>query len=1315
MEISEALQRVRLKAENLFLKRSALMKKVCMSVLFYAAFNILTQLTAAQSVNQNMILSDSLLSNYKITADKYPLVIYNPSNACTRLVVCNAEMLPDNWRTADLVVADKSEKQYLVQIDDLNNSGKVDGSDEIIFEVPLNEGVNIYYLRHNTENHSAMIMPCAAADANVQTSEFHAKVFKNALLGTVSTADDKSIFLRRQQMQLCMSGGITFPFADSLSSVIFSGPIRVTVLAQGKISVGGAAASKIDVVTQQATSAASGKADNNTPDIDIMVCSQITRGNIDSKWSWKWINPKPTSLDPFNVELSMDQSMTHGNLMAKLPRTKELSVVEFGNSPLSFATTSEKDSARWICVENANGQGLVILTGELQKYLHFGWYPQMNSLVLRTGWWNINAEPGFLSSQSLRFIPYTKRIQADSMRDQFIQPVQICGGTELKNLPIVSEARKKLDTLKYNDSQARKYIELPLSFSEKLAQLDKSITKNDSSNADIEQNAQTVIEASKQVLAYYQEYLSSAESALRKIVSETENKTQMQIAALNKEGLSTSTIEMNFGKQKINYGLAIRYLRIPRWEEYQASLVRADEFRSKGEQLLEKVKNEKIKSFNPSEPAKNPFFISTCSSGLLDSDKVKDPFELYADLGLKYMSFGLPVADICPESNDVNIKWFNEYLDKAKQKNIKMYPVVGTWEYEFPKWWLDIFGQYQSKNVQGKPEGGFQTWGLGTFEYGSDMKNLEWMSRYYKKWIPQIADSCVIEAWYANNEPYVGAGGYDDQSLNSFRNYLKQNYGDISNLNRQWSTKYAAFEEIKPPPTVVGLKTESLDSQRGLFYEWNYFRSLSLGLVNKYIAKAIYDADPQKRSVSPKVLSEGGMLGERYRQFGVDFWHFAGGPTGFWGNDNYTHGDLELPFMMNMMHSAGNGKPIVIGEAGTCLNMPPDYYNIPNKDQLIWWWDGTGQGLRGMFFFNGLNTHDNTPWSLLHNDTSPKDSLVYIAQMAQEYEALKPLLADATSPKPEVALIFPRATAIQHHELLDSLYGSFFKAWLSFYQTGISTDVISFEQFEKLKDYKVVVLSNTEYLEESLINPLQQYVNNGGLLLIEGICAKYNHLGSTTEAIKEFNKFSGSSLGLVSTSKSVKLNDVFDNGHKEIKLIESNKTVALNPQDADVQILAQYDDGKAAVTSIKRGKGFVISSGFTTSSINVESKTPYGTESWGKVVPIYANKPSILPTLAVKFGNIKPQLSWQGNANASLLYSKDNCPVIIVTNPEYETIEVQMECNDCNRSNATWYDLLTLESYKADDAGQWKMKMTSRSSRVLTPARENNLLKELNL
>lgn len=112
--------------------------------------------------------------------------------------------------------------------------------------------------------------------------------------------------------------------------------------------------------------------------------------------------------------------------------------------------------------------------------------------------------------------------------------------------------------------------------------------------------------------------------------------------------------------------------------------------------------------------------------------------------------------------------------------------------------------------------------------------------------------------WYViapeNGGPYfisennVKSIGYNASALPDFHAYLKGRYLDIADLNRQWKTDYARFEDIAPPDDILIVK--EWKRPHPLAYEFQTWRRDRHHAWLKFLYDTLKQADPNKPALA---------------------------------------------------------------------------------------------------------------------------------------------------------------------------------------------------------------------------------------------------------------------------------------------------------------------------------------------------------------------------------------------------------------------------------------------------------------------------------
>lgn len=148
-------------------------------------------------------------------------------------------------------------------------------------------------------------------------------------------------------------------------------------------------------------------------------------------------------------------------------------------------------------------------------------------------------------------------------------------------------------------------------------------------------------------------------------------------------------------------------------------------------------------------------------------------------------------------TNDI-IKTF----DNAEKHNVMINLLLSP--HYFPQWALDMY-----------PE--LKECGVGFIQYCvSDPRARKVLRRFLEVLIPMVKDKPALQSYTLANEPI-----FDERSAaatSRFRDYLKEKYGSIGNLNRAWHKNFKDFDRIKIDKDVFALGAAAR-------YDWMKFHN----------------------------------------------------------------------------------------------------------------------------------------------------------------------------------------------------------------------------------------------------------------------------------------------------------------------------------------------------------------------------------------------------------------------------------------------------------------------------------------------------------
>jgi beta-galactosidase len=335
-----------------------------------------------------------------------------------------------------------------------------------------------------------------------------------------------------------------------------------------------------------------------------------------------------------------------------------------------------------------------------------------------------------------------------------------------------------------------------------------------------------------------------------------------------------------------------------------------------------------------------------------------------------------------------------------------------------------------------------------------------------------------VVGWQIDNEYGYALMSYDDETRTQFRNWLKEKYTTLDNLNAHWTTAYWSqtyddWSEI-PIPSAGHNPGLVLEWKRFVTTTWNDYQMNQITVIRK-------NADPRQ-------FITGNLMG-----FFDGFDHYAiTEPLTFASWDDYVGSGHLDPDYNGLAHDLTRGfkrenfwvmetQPGAVNWAGV--------NNFLNKGEVrAMAWQAVAHGADEVGYWqwrSALNGQEEYHGSLLGADGTPLAIYEEISQIGHDFAVTQEALR-GTSPVSDVALLYSYDShwAIQnqkHTEKYDDigLLKSYYRALRKLSQ---SVDVVSASA--SLDSYKLVVAPSLNVLPKDVASHLLEYVHNGGHLVL---------------------------------------------------------------------------------------------------------------------------------------------------------------------------------------------------------------------------------------
>lgn len=558
------------------------------------------------------------------------------------------------------------------------------------------------------------------------------------------------------------------------------------------------------------------------------------------------------------------------------------------------------------------------------------------------------------------------------------------------------------------------------------------------------------------------------------------------------------------------------------------------------------------------------------------------------EVGFEFTHFGeFAWSFIEPEEGKFDFSWLDEAVALAAKNKIKV--IMCTSTPTPPAWLAQKHPEILMVNAEGR-----------TMQHGS-RQQISWSSPVYREYVRKMVNAIGehygkdnrIWGWQLDNEPsHYGRYDYSPAAQTSFRKWLQHKYVTINSLNAAWGTafwsiRYNNFEQIlipndkeliaQPAPAAV------LDFKRFSAEEANDFLGMQYQILRKYISPDQWittNLMPEHVDVDATKINSLDFL--TYTKYLV-----AGFDTGT-GKQGFRLGSASSIGFSNDLFRSINGLSGV-------MELQPGQVNwgrfnpqpLPGAVRM-WIWHAFAGGNKFVCnyrFKQPLTGGEQYHYGIISTDgvtvsTSGQEYIKVINEIKSLRAHYRPKeTAPASYQKRQAALLYnPDNRWEMDNQPQTDQWNSLNhikRYYTALKQLGVPVDVITEEKdFAK---YPVLVAPAYQLLDEKLVQRWQQYVTNGGHLVLSSRTGQKNRNGKLWEM-----PWAGPILSLIGG----KVNFYDQLPTTVTGTIQSNSRTytwnnwadVLTP-NAGTTVLAiysnQYYAGQAAVITRKLGKGTV--------------------------------------------------------------------------------------------------------------------------------------------
>lgn len=518
---------------------------------------------------------------------------------------------------------------------------------------------------------------------------------------------------------------------------------------------------------------------------------------------------------------------------------------------------------------------------------------------------------------------------------------------------------------------------------------------------------------------------------------------------------------------------------------------------------------------------------------------IENDFKLFRNAKINSLTLGIFAWDkLEPEEGKFDFSWLDEIFDKIESQN--GYVILATPSGARPRWMAEKYPEILRVNEDGK-----------RILFG-ERHNHCYTSPIYRKKV-QIMNQKLAEhfgkrkslvLWHISNE--FGGACYCDLCQKEFRMWLKKKYGTLDALNHAywsgfWSHEYTDWNQIHSP------SPNGDENVMGLNLDWKRF--VTERTIN------FYENEIQPlRKLTPNIPITTNFMGgnppDSHVFYDLNYWEFAkhvdvvswdSYPN--WSNDyeSTQHLAMKTALMNDMMRSLKHDNYLIMENTPSKVNWHPvNRAKRPGMHEM----SSLQEIAHGSNSINYFQLHESRGASeMFHgaviSNQNGDNTRTYkdVQKVGEDLQKLTPIL-ESHYQQAKVAIVFDYENmwalddARTYSNETKKYWETIQKHYQFFWEHDIPVEIINVD--DDLKNYKLVIDPMHFLMESKFMNKLENYVENGGILVGTYICGivDQNFLAHINGWPKQLQKIYGIKFKETDTLYKNQSNQLTFNGEK---------------------------------------------------------------------------------------------------------------------------------------------------------------------------------------
>ncbi|NBC02388.1 MAG: cellulase family glycosylhydrolase [Bacteroidetes bacterium] len=437
---------------------------------------------------------------------------------------------------------------------------------------------------------------------------------------------------------------------------------------------------------------------------------------------------------------------------------------------------------------------------------------------------------------------------------------------------------------------------------------------------------------------------------------------------------------------------------------------------------------------------------------------------------------------------------------------------------------------------------------------------------------------------------------YCSYTQERFRNWLRDKYGSLDNLNTAWHRSFNSWNQVSPPRFSTILSYTDYLDWKTFIYE-----KLQEDLADRY--NAVREADQSNVITSHAAVSS--IIISPHMGVGATDDFLMADAVDYYGVSIYpkhNHPERHWPAwrVMNMMdfsRSANiDNNGWYVGEMqagkGTIALLVSD--PVTPGDHNVWAWTAISKGARGVniYAYHPMSSgYESGGYGLINQDGTLTDRAYNVGEIAQTVTENNDLFLKSKPVPAEVAIVYnPLSQMVGGAQRRSDYPGGHHDSLIGYYrvfaENNIPVDFIHRQDLgnKDLSQYKLVVLPWSMMLTDEAADGIKQFVEYGGHAVAEVRTAWNDERGYASERIPGMGltEVFGVYEDQVWMREELLEFPILDREHPATKLLQAGQNLtgtlygsSFKPYSGSkIQILGTFGlTGKPAITVHEYGEG----------------------------------------------------------------------------------------------------------------------------------------------